>query len=221
MSQLWDANNPLLSLVKRKQVRRMQNDKSKPEIDDVAIRAIRCTVRFHIKRQTIHETDFDDLVQDVALHLIEKIEYFDSARASWSTYCSLIAKNYLSRELQRRKRRPSIGSLSEKQYDEHGRVFYEEERVEIRHSYSSIGRVPVNELAKFEMQEDLQQACQTLPEELQDLCSTFLEVESLSEVAAQLGRSSKTIYRRRDEIKAEFTDTCLGEYRYQRKDRHA
>ena len=75
-----------------------------PSLDEVALKAIRCTVKQWVRSGRIARCDADDLEQDIAIHLLDKRNYFDPARASWSTFCSMIANNYLSRNVKRSER---------------------------------------------------------------------------------------------------------------------
>ena len=107
----------------------------------------------------------------------------------------------------------TLESLSTKQYDKQGKAYYAEERVELRQSYSSIGKVVRSDQEYFELRDDLGHAIESLSLEERQLCSTYLKVESLSAVATELGKSCKTVYRRRDQLKVQLSESCLREYR--------
>ncbi len=48
-----------------------------PIVDKVALRSIHIAVNAFIRKFNLPKGDRDDLIQDVALHLIQKVESFD------------------------------------------------------------------------------------------------------------------------------------------------
>lgn len=192
---------------------------SEPSLDEVALKVIRYKVRQAIKYGRFRTQNQDDLVHDVWIHLQKKRKHFNPERASWPTFCSMIARQYLSREIKRRIRERStrksrMESLSEKKYDECGKAYYEEERVELQDSFESECKVIHSALHTVDLKVDLQSAIETMSVEHRELCETYLKSESLTTTAEQLGTSRKTIYRRRDQLKVELSESSLREYRY-------
>ena len=103
------------------------------DLDPIAKKAIRCSVRQAMRQnEQMEAKEYSDWVQDISLHLLEKEEYYDPRRSRWATFCSMVARQYISRELQRRARRPFVQSLDETQYDDQGKPFCECEYVEPR-----------------------------------------------------------------------------------------
>ena len=189
-----------------------------PSLDEVALKAIHYKVRLFVKYGQLREHELEDLVQDIWIHLQKKQKHFDPQRSSWSTFCALVARHYLSRELKRRvqkrrARRRRLESLSEKKYDERGKAYYEEDRVELQHSYESVEEVTRCEQREVDFRHDLATTLETMSVEHREFCTTYLRCESLSGVARQLGMSCKTVYRMREQIRAELSTSDLHEYR--------
>jgi len=57
-----------------------------PTYDAVCERAVRCTASRLFGRYGYREQDREDIVQDLALSLLQRISDFDSSRSSWRTF---------------------------------------------------------------------------------------------------------------------------------------
>ena len=82
-----------------------------PLVDEIALRAIRCTVRQTIQRGWFRKDEFKDLIHDVVVQLLQKLDGFDPSRSSWPTFCTLIARNYLASKA-RQYPSPDAGRLA-------------------------------------------------------------------------------------------------------------
>lgn len=181
-----------------------------PLVDDIALRAIRCTVKKAIRRGWFRPADFEDLIQDAIVQLLQKMDHFDPCRSSWPTFCSLIANSYLSSAHSRRCRRAQVDSIPDQQ-DAGGSAA---EQIEERHS---VGKRYVRTRTQYEwldLQEDVTEMIDGLPDQLREVCEIYLVNPNVSVVAASLGVSRNTVYRRRQMIRESTSEMYMDEYRY-------
>ena len=179
-----------------------------PLVDDIALRAIRCTIKKAIGRGWFRPAEFEDLIQDAIVQLLQKMDHFDPCRSSWPTFCSLITTNYLSSTHSRRCRRAPVDSLPEQQDAGLGT-----EQIEDRHS---VGRRYVRTRSQYEwldLNEDVTEMIDGLPDQLREVCESYLVNQNVSDVAASLGVSRNTVYRRRQMIRESTSEMYMDEYR--------
>jgi DNA-directed RNA polymerase specialized sigma24 family protein len=67
-----------------------------PVVDQVVIRTIQLAVNTHIRRHNLPKSDRDDLVQEIALHLIQQSSGFNPMVGAWSTYVKCVVKSKLA-----------------------------------------------------------------------------------------------------------------------------
>jgi RNA polymerase sigma factor (sigma-70 family) len=177
-----------------------------PLVDEVAIRAIRCLVRQAIHQGCFRRDQFEDLVQEAIVHLLQKARRFDPGRASWSTFCSLIVRNYLSR--LRTSRSPKAEAFDDDpQSPHHASQVGESQSLARRFTrYRS-------EQERIEFEEDICTVLGQLPEDLREVCERFLDEPKVAQVAEQLGVSRQTVYRRRESVRQWFVSESMAEYR--------
>ena len=181
-----------------------------PLVDDIALRAIRCTVKKAIRRGLFRPAEFEDLIQDAIVQLLQKMEHFDPCRSSWPTFCSLITNNFLSTARSRNSRRARVDSLPDQQS---GANNAGTEQVEDRHS---VGRRYVRTRSQYEwleLNEDVSEMIDGLPDQLREVCESYLVNQNVSDVAASLGVSRNTIYRRHQMIRESTSEMYMDEYR--------
>ncbi len=169
----------------------------------------RTTIHYAVDRLVGHnnftESDRDDLEQDLALDLIERLPDFDPARAKRSTFimrcvehriANLIRDRHRARRDPRRacrigddgvedKRTVSISSVTD------GHAASERERTDLRI--------------------DLAATVAALPTHLQSICS-LLPDHSPYAISRRLGMSKRAIYRDVNTIRAAFTSAGLETY---------
>ena len=167
------------------------------QIDGIAIKAIRCTVRRAIRRGWFRRNEFDDLVQDVAVHALEKIDCYDPMRSKWSTFCALVARNYLATEAKRRRRHDHVESIHQTMEGDGCRL---DEAIENRHTPGRFFCENRTEYELLEIREYVHHLVDRLPHELSGTCESFLDRPTFSETAHHLGVTRHTIYRRRQMI---------------------
>jgi DNA-directed RNA polymerase specialized sigma24 family protein len=80
-------------------------------IDQVALQTIRCLVRKAIRQRRFPRDEFDDLVQEIVLKLLMKMDQFDPLRSCWSTFCAMVARQHMSVRQKRDSHRIATDSI--------------------------------------------------------------------------------------------------------------
>ncbi|MGV3483338.1 MAG: sigma-70 family RNA polymerase sigma factor [Planctomycetaceae bacterium] len=184
-----------------------------PLVDESTQETVRRTVRKAIRKGVFLESDEDDLVQEILVKILLKRDLYDSTRASWPGFCTVLAKDYLYRRRRRERSRPDVQSLDTRQSDNGGNGYREVDRLTEGHSIpAKFSRCrPAEELS--DLAQDALAAIEKLPPELRQICELSLEFESVTELAQQTGLSRGTIYRRRQQVRIAIKSTCLEDYR--------
>lgn len=182
----------------------------KPLVDQKAITAVRCCVRASIRRGWFSPAEFEDLVQDAVVHLLTKADCFDSDRANWSTFCSIVVRSFLSRRRQSQVTRPDAGSLDESSTGETSDRYGQ---IEEQHCIGKRFQRLRSQSEWIELVEDVSRMLETLPTELRSVGERLRSDEGIAEIAEQLGVSRNTIYRRRQRIRECFRVEYMAEYR--------
>lgn len=181
-----------------------------PIVDDVALRAIRCTVRRAIHWGWFRRDEIPDLTHDVVIQLLKKKDHFDPTRSRWSTFCSLIARNYLITEARRRRNCVPVDSINEPREGDTSPI---SDSVEDRHSTARCHCDIRPEQEWIDLQEDLATLIDRLPDPLREFCENYLQRPAFSDVADSLGVSRNTVYRRRNLVREQIAEDCLEEYK--------
>jgi len=180
-------------------------------VDDIAVRAIRCTVRISIRRGWFPPSELEDLTHDVVVQLLRKMNCFDPTRSSWPTFCTMVARHFLASEARRRQKRMCADSLQDMESsDSTTRV---EDSIEDQHATGRCFTRQRSSYERFELREDVSEIVGDLADPLREFCEAYLEESSFSKVAESLGVSRKTVYRRRETVR-EFVSEDLQEYQY-------
>lgn len=182
-----------------------------PIVDDIAIRAIRCTVNLAIRRGWFVKDEFRDLIHEVVIQLLQKKDCFDPTRSSWSTFCTLVARNFLVSEVRRRRNRVPLDSLD---VPLEGETTPLADSVEDRHSTGRCFCDSRSDQEWVDLREDLADLLDRLPDPLREFCESYLEQPTFVDVAESLGVNRKTVYRRRHVIREFVAEESLHEYRY-------
>jgi len=67
-----------------------------PVVDQVVLRSIQLAVDAHLRRHNLPKSDRDDLIQEVALHLLHQSSGFDPMVGASSTYVKCVVKSKLA-----------------------------------------------------------------------------------------------------------------------------
>jgi DNA-directed RNA polymerase specialized sigma24 family protein len=97
-----------------------------PVIDQVVMRSIQLAVDSYLRRSIHPQSDRDDLVQEVALHLLQQASGFNPMVGAWSTYVKCVVKSKLASlrrtaRSSRHSQQATTLSLNQKTRDQEGR----------------------------------------------------------------------------------------------------
>lgn len=179
---------------------------TQPVIDEATVRSIRCLVRIAIRKGWFHRDQFEDLVQDAIVHLLQKIGGFDPSKACWSTFCGMVVRHFLSRL---RSGRCNCFESFDDDFQSPQAAGQIDESQSVSRRFTRYR----SEHEQVEFQEDVAYVVNQLPAELRDICEHFQINPRVSHVAEQLGVSRQTIYRRKEQVKQWFVCESLSEYR--------
>lgn len=177
-----------------------------PVVDHVVIRSIELAVGTHLRRHNLPKSNRDDLVQEIALHLLQHSSGFNPTVGAWSTYVKCVVKSKLSslRRAARSARHSKHGStksLNEKARDLDGRTSEMGDLVQEGSSPACKSRQlkPATQLS--DINSDVNSVVRTFTPELRMICETLMEEQNISEASQSLEVSRSTTYRRIETIR--------------------
>lgn len=173
-----------------------------PLVDETTLRVVRCLVHAAIRKGHFRRAQFDDLVQDALVHLLQKSHCFDPAKASWATFCTMVVRHFLSR---------ACASRSTEFLDTGNSMLAS--LVDEAQSLSKRFTRHRSETEWIEIEEDVEYAMGQLPDELREVCECFQEDPTVAYAANQLGLSRSTVYRRRQMVRESMVFESLADYR--------
>jgi len=180
------------------------------ELDQYAIRNIKCRVRGLVGRYGITPEDRDDLIQQLFLEYLERIGGFDQGRGSYKTFVNCLIRNQAISVLRARKRQLQEATLcalpstpAEDPDDETpaARAFELNEDA----CAMATGRAsrPATELLNLRI--DVDRAVTSLPPHLREIGSRVV-AEGVGDLSKALGRSQTRVYQMLWKIRAAFTE---------------
>lgn len=177
-----------------------------PVVDQVAIRSIQLAVDAHLRRHNLPKSERDDLVQEVALHLIQQSSGFNPMVGAWSTYIKCVVKSKLAslRRAARSARHSRHGntmSLNQKARDIDGRTSELGDLVQEGASPSCKSQQLRPATLLSDMNCDVETVVRTLAPELRIVCEALMEEPNISETSHSLQVSRSTTYRRIETIR--------------------
>lgn len=184
--------------------------------DDFVARFIRSKVCQLICRTGFIWSDFESLSQDFAANLARRKARFDPARCSWHGFVVVVCENHFADLLKRRAaelhRRARETSLNRPIRDaEGGRTEFGATIPAGQHArrtgqyHSSHEEVSDNAM-------DIADVLHSLPSGLGRIAELLMKGMSKEDVACELKKSSKTIYRRVARIRKRFEKAGLSVY---------
>lgn len=165
-----------------------------PEIDSSALKNIRFVVRRAIKSsRAFRRHEEDDLVQECAIWLLDRIDRFDPSRASWSTFCRMVAEACLSNRKSRRKRQLKATSMHLNHQSRRGQDYVPEQVATLEHSHNNRGKVLRPETELRALQTDVKGHVDKLPTRLREVCLVYLSSPNTCDAAERLSLSRTTV----------------------------
>jgi len=186
--------------------------------DRFTTRLIRQTARRLIDQQVFSRSDFEDLVQEMTLTLVERRAGFDPRRARWSTFVrTVVQRTAISLRRIRMSERRGGGqttlSLNVAIRDEDCRPTELASQVHLGQLPSHLGRVDRSAQQQREFEFDLASVLAGLPAEAQALCRQ-LQHGSVTAVARQQGVARSTLVHRLGKLRKAFQAAGLQDYVY-------
>jgi RNA polymerase sigma factor (sigma-70 family) len=165
---------------------------SHPQIDEPTAKIVRTCVVRAVQTGMAHANDQDDLVQRILIVLMRRMDSFDSHRASWSTFVRVVTQRELRVALRRSNPTIRVVDCSEVQF----------EQIESKEIM----------WLSTELSEAVQVAMGQLPDELRQLCESFLQDPDIRSVSTHFSMSRTTLYRRFASMRRVFRDSSMHEY---------
>jgi len=188
-----------------------------PIVDEVALRSIHVGVNAFIRKFNLPIVDRDDLIQDVALHLIQQAENFNPTVGAWSTFVKCVIRSKLasirraSKTKKNRKFTRTV-SLNEKTRDQDGRTAEFGSLVEEGESTSRKLRKIRSTQSHSELKLDVHIVVRKLKPELRAICKEFLSERNITEASEELEQARATTHRRIKRIHETMTEYEIHQY---------
>lgn len=163
----------------------MSYDNKSADIDPVAQDIIRRKAGKLMRRCGFSRSDLPDLEQGMSLHLLQRMSAFDPRRGDWTAFVAAVvtawgAKLLRTRYAAKRDYRRNRPLLAASQSCQQG-----------------------DDLEQLELQLDVQQALQRLPEDLRPIAERLQHL-SIAELARELGVPRTTLYESIKRIRGRF-----------------
>lgn len=180
------------------------------EIDQYAIRNIKCRVRGLVGHYGITPDDRDDLVQQLFLEYLERIGGFDPARGRYKTFVNCLIRNQAISVVRARKRQLQEATLcalpsapAEDPDDETHAACATEINEDAFAMATGRASRPAAELLHLRI--DVDRAVKSLPPHLREIGNRVV-AEGVGDVSKALGRSQTRVYQMLWKIRAAFTE---------------
>ena len=186
-------------------------------LNEYARTLIRVKAKQLIRRPGFGRSDQGDVEQDLFLHVLKKVQQFDSSRASLNTFVAQVVNSaaaMLVRERGRNKRSPGEGvevrSLEIKIEQHEGSPAPLWATISIADVQRRTGGATVSDAELYELVEGVASAIAGLPPDLQEVCRSLSE-RNQSETERELGLSRRGMMSAMDRIREHFTRAGLAE----------
>jgi RNA polymerase sigma-70 factor (ECF subfamily) len=164
---------------------RVPHDEKHRAIDPVAQDIIRRKARKLMRRGGFSSNDLPDLEQDLSLHLLQRMAAFDPRRGDWTAFVAAVVTAWGANLLRTRHA---------------AKRDYRRNRPLLAASQSC---QPGDDLEQLELQLDVQQGLQRLPEDLRPIAER-LQHFTIAELARALGVPRTTLYEQIKRIRRRF-----------------
>lgn len=187
------------------------------DYDEYAITTIKLKVRQLIKRCGFDASERDDLEQELALHLFERIREHDPERGTMKTFIVCVVENKTRTMIRVRNRRAesiaaSPFSLNEEIPEEDGFGVMQRMDAIDREDYlleAGLLSRPVFEL--LEMRVDIERVIDTLSQPLREICE-HLKTQTVTQISAGTGASRQQVYDAIRKLRGIFDEAGLKDY---------
>ena len=192
----------------------MGSDNCFETVDDYAVRIIKHKARQLVGRYGLTFFDREDLEQELMIDLLQRMRYFNPAKAKKTTFIARIVERHIAtileaRHAQCRDWRLCRVSLNTPHESDKGDTWELIDRVDsegaLRTCQPDTRESEINNLRM-----DLARVLDTLPEDLRDLCERLRE-SNMAEIARETGVSRTTLYDKLTRIREAFREVGLDD----------
>jgi len=185
--------------------------------DEFTVRFIHSKVRRLIGRAGFTEADRADLLQQFALHLLQRRKRFDPRTATWEAFVVVVCENCLAtilqhRQAEMRSRRHEAGSLDRPVDDGQGGQTPMGATICQTQPGRRTGRYPRPHQEATDLAEDTASVTARLPGRLREICGRLKAGEPKSAIARRLGISQGAFYGLLRQIREHFERAGLRDY---------
>lgn len=186
-------------------------------IDNETLDHIRFVVRNHIRQHNLPLSEYEDLVQEVSVHLLSQSGQFNESVAGWSTYVNLVVRRRLisiHRQSTTRKETLARTATSLHRSTSVGDGGVSELCNEIQTAASPLRNMLDSRsvVSCFNLRNDFREVVGRLPDELSELCHQLTIDLNYSRICQELSISRATLYRRLAVLKRTLSEFGLGDY---------
>ncbi|NQT19507.1 MAG: RNA polymerase subunit sigma-24 [Planctomycetes bacterium] len=185
-------------------------------ISDYAARLIRHKARQLAGKAGFTRSDTEDIEQELAVDLLERLPKFDSAKATKNTFSACVIERKISnlirhRTQQMRDRRRESFSLNDLIKDDNGAAV--ERGLTIDHEDAGFRRGTRRRTREEEehLRLDVSLVISALPSDLGKLAE-LLKTHTITQAAEKLGVPRTTLYGAVERLRLLFEQACLGDY---------
>lgn len=192
----------------------MPENPTKPELDRFAWGIIHLKVDQLIGRVGFTEQDREDLLQELAFHLFQRLPAFDPSQGHQNVFVATVIERFVAniirdRMVQIRNRRKTFSLDELQERGANGATRERSEPLDERPYTEARGIRPPSAEKRAELQLDVQAVLRRLPLRLRDL-AVRLQTQSVTEIARELRVSRSTIARRVARLRVWFEGAGLG-----------
>ncbi len=184
--------------------------------DDSTINLIHSKARELVSYAGFSSTDLEDIEQELALHVLDRLRLFNQEKSQLNTYLfnvlnqrliMMLRANYsLKRDI--RKTVSLDDAISPDSINNDAIL----ETTDNEDFLLLTGVIPLSMENHLILQIDIANFIDTLPENLQDTCRLLME-RTVTDTARELGIHRDTVYKRLKDIRNHFIDRMLGGHR--------
>ena len=161
-------------------------------------------------------SDRDDIEQELAVHIVDRLKHFDPSRGKLSTFVSRVVDNKIASMIEARKTRKldfrsHAYSLDELMRDPNGELFRRGDEIEEDDYLMRTDCQSRSTQELVELRSDLARVISTLPEDMQSLCACLM-TQNVTDISREMGVSRQKIYDSIRSLRTIFRAAGLDEY---------
>jgi len=175
---------------------------------------IRCKARRLVGRAGLGLQDLDDLQQEIAVHLLERLELFDPARGSYAAFVRMVVGQAAIGILRFRlaqRRHARVVSLNAEVEGAEGPT-QRAHLVGTREQHARLGIDPPSDQEQANLAADVRRVLEALPAEERELAERLLR-RTVTEVCREMGVARSTLADRVRSLRQPFERAGLRTFR--------